>query len=246
MAKPRADDLEELRREVERLRVSDELKERWIALASHELRNPLTVLVSGLGVAKKQMEAGAPVDVKRLITVLDRQVHVLTRLVDDMLDVSRAEAGTISVESEPVPLHQTAKVVVPPLVESSPRHELRLDLDEVVARGDRGRVEQVISNLVRNALRYSPEGGPIRVRTGHRGNAAFFEVTDAGVGFDRAAATKLFQPFGQLKRATTREGGLGLGLYLARELITRMGGTIEGTSPGPGKGATFRFTLPLA
>jgi signal transduction histidine kinase len=103
----------------------------------------------------------------------------------------------------------------------------------------------VVANLVGNAVRYSPGGGRIGLRARRNDGVALVEVRDPGVGFDGAVAAQLFEPFLQLRPATARTGGLGLGLYLARELVARMGGRIWAESEGPGRGATFAFTLPL-
>jgi len=224
----------------------ERLKDRWVALAGHELRSPLQVIKSRVTMTGNALQEGKPVDLPRLLDILGRQVDKLQTLVNDMLDASRAQADTLHVEIAPTPLGALVSRTAELIVSASPKHQLELEIDDVRVMADKARTEQLISNLVTNAVRYSPAGGRIRLRVHLQDGFGLVEVQDEGIGFEATVAQSLFEPFLQLTQETRRDGGLGLGLYLSRELVERMKGRIWASSPGPGKGATFSFTLPLA
>lgn len=224
----------------------ERLKDRWVALAGHEIRSPLQVLKSRIAMASNALAEGRPVELPKLLDILVRQVDRLQTLVNDMLDASRAQAGTLHVEPTPTPLASLVARTAELIVQASPKHSLVLDTEDVTVLADKARTEQLITNLVTNAVRYSPEGGKIHLRVRREADAGLVEVKDEGVGFEPEVAQSLFEPFLQLTQETKRDGGLGLGLYLSRELVERMKGKIWASSPGPGKGATFSFTLPRA
>jgi PAS domain S-box-containing protein len=222
----------------------ERLKDRWVALAGHEIRSPLQVLKSRIAMASNAVAEDRPVELPKLLDILGRQVDRLQTLVNDMLDASRAQAGTLHVDPEPTPLSPLVCRTAELIVTASPKHTLELDTEDVTVMADRARTEQLVTNLVTNAVRYSPEGGRIQIRVRRAEAGGLVEVIDDGVGFEESVAQSLFEPFLQLTQETRRDGGLGLGLYLSRELVERMNGKIWASSPGPGKGATFSFTLP--
>jgi signal transduction histidine kinase len=224
----------------------ERLKDRWVALAGHEIRSPLQVLKARIAMASGALASGRAVDFPVLLRILDQQVNRLQTLVDDMLDVSRAQAGTLDVRVKAVPLTPLVLRAAELIVAASEEHRLSVEAEEVTALLDPSRTEQVITNLLNNSIRYSPDGGEIRVRVTRRQAEALVEVSDSGVGFEPDAAQRLFAPFIQLSRDSKRSGGLGLGLYLSRELVQKMNGRIWARSEGPGRGATFGFSLPLA
>jgi PAS domain S-box-containing protein len=224
----------------------ERLKDRWVGVAGHEIRSPLQVLKARIAMAQGALEAGRPVELAGLLRILEQQVNRLQTLVEDMLDVSRAQAGTLDVKVKASPLTPLVVRAAELIVNSAGAHRLSLEAEEVTALLDPSRLEQVITNLLNNSVRYSPAGGEIRVRVTRRHAEALVEVADAGIGFEPDEAQRLFEPFIQLSRGAGRSGGLGLGLYLSRELVQKMNGRIWAQSAGRGKGATFGFTLPLS
>jgi PAS domain S-box-containing protein len=220
------------------------LKDRWVAVASHELRNFLAVVKIRVDMAARASEKGQPIDLAELLPVLKQSVDELNALLGDMLDLSRAHAGTLPIHAEEIALDALVRRVAEPRFAGSARHTLKLSLEPVVAHADPLRCEQIVQNLVQNAVRYSPSGGEVHLRVQRDGDRARVEVMDAGVGFEPGAAERMFEPFVRLESPPGTEG-MGVGLYLARELVQRMGGRISATSDGIGKGATFKFTLPL-
>jgi len=224
----------------------ERLKDRWVAMAGHEIRSPLHVLKARIAMASQAHQDGYPVDLPALLRILGHQVERLESLVDDMLDVSRAQAGTLAVQPVPAALTPLVTEAAESVVKPSPQHFLQLETEEVMAMLDEARTEQIVTNLLANAVRYSPDGGRITVQVKRLESEALVQVSDEGQGFEPSQAMKLFEPFFQVARAEGRTGGLGLGLYLCRELVHAMRGRIWARSEGRGMGATFAFTLPLA
>jgi len=230
--------------DITRFKQVERLKDQWVAVAGHEMRTPLSVMRLRISQAQRNLQRLQPQDITRLLSLLDDQVERLNTMVNDMLDVSRAQAGTLHVELEVLPLRQLIARVVEVLQHGTTAHELRMDIPECRVRCDRVRTEQVLANLINNAIRYSNSGYiDVRVKTSNL--EALIEVQDQGRGLAEDQIPHLFEPFTRVEHDATREGGLGLGLYLARELVTRMGGRIWAASPGPDLGATFTFSLPF-
>ncbi|GAC1359709.1 MAG: hypothetical protein NVSMB47_12480 [Polyangiales bacterium] len=223
----------------------EHLKDRWVAVASHEIRNFLAVMKIRVDMAQRATSKDRPVDLPETLSVLGQSVDGLNALVSDMLDLSRAQAGTLPIQPIDVPVDALVRKVVDPLLAGSPGHSVELDLQPTTALVDPLRCEQVLHNLIGNALRYSPAGGRITVTVDSVDGYARVRVVDPGIGFEPGVAESLFDPFVRLSNLSSASTGLGVGLYLARELVHRMGGSIGATSAGLGKGATFRFTLPL-
>jgi CheY-like chemotaxis protein len=181
--------------------------------------------------------------------VLDRQTSHLTRLVDDLLDVSRIASGKITLKTEPL---EMAVVLDRALESSRPLLEARGHQLEVSAPPDGARVEgdltrlaQVFLNLINNAAKYTPPGGRIRVSLEHTGNQAMVRVRDNGMGMAPDLTARVFEPFVQGERGLERsEGGLGVGLTLVRALVEMHGGTVTASSEGPGRGSEFVVRLP--
>jgi signal transduction histidine kinase len=226
--------------------LSDALRTRdaFLTMASHELKTPLTPL-------KLQVEqilrarAEVPPPVAKAADAIRRQVLRLTVLVNTLLDVSRVNAGRLRMEPEPLDLAALVREVASGFSAASEadRGRIRLDADEAV-RGswDRLRLEQVVTNLVSNALKYG-EGKPVSIRVARRGGAAELVVCDQGIGISSEEQRLIFERF-ERGRAARGYGGFGLGLWISREIVTALGGTIEVESAA-GAGATFRVTLPL-
>lgn len=231
----------------EALREEDRRKSEFIAILSHELRNPLTPIVYALPVIGR-----APLDAEaaRALAVVRRQMSHLGRLVDDLLDISRINSGKVELRREVVPLQQVVRAVVEnlgPLVEAS-RHRLEVLLPEtpLLVEADPHRLAQVLTNLLTNAARYTPGGGRISVRARQEDGRAVLWVRDTGIGIPPDQLPRLFEMFQQIHQEEGPRGGLGIGLALARRLVVMHGGTIEAFSEGTGRGAEFVVTLPLA
>ena len=224
-------------------------KDRFLAALSHELRNPL----APLSVAAELL--GQPnLDAERLLKtrhVIRRQVDLMARLVDDLLDVARVTQGKLQLKRETVRFHaliDSAIESVRPVIERK-QHTLAVDLDptDPWLDADPVRLEQAIANLLVNAAKYTDPGGLIRVETKLEGDVLFMHVKDNGIGLKPQAQSGLFEMFAQDADAFQKaEGGLGVGLYLVRQLIGLHGGEVQAYSEGPGRGSTFIVRLPIA
>jgi PAS domain S-box-containing protein len=229
------------------MREADRRKDEFLALLSHELRNPLAPILTAAQLIQLRGEAVAP----RLTEVILRQAHHLVRLVDDLLDVSRVARGKVTLAMKPLELANVvakAVEVTGPLFEQR-RQELYLSVPTqgLPVEADEVRLAQVISNLLTNAARYTPPGGRVDVIGAREDNEIVLRVRDNGIGIDPALLPDLFDMFVQGTRGPDRsEGGLGLGLSLARTLTMLHGGTVTAHSDGPGRGSEFTVRLPAS
>jgi PAS domain S-box-containing protein len=225
-------------------------KDEFLAMLAHELRNPLAPISAAAQVLR--IAPGDPGKVRNFADVIARQVNHMTALVNDLLDVSRVTRGMVQYEKTEVDLRSvilSAAEQVHPLVEAR-RHALALELDSggvpVTLLGDRARLIQVFANLLANAAKYTPAGGRITVALQVRAARALVTVTDNGSGIEAALLPQVFDLFTQGARTPDRaQGGLGLGLALARTIVLAHGGRIVAHSDGPGKGSSFSVQLPL-
>jgi len=235
--------------ERQRAEEANRLKDDFLATVSHELRTPLTAM---LGWMKMLRSGRLPVEkhAKALETV-DRNAQAQAQLVEDLLDVSRIISGKLRLDTQPVELVdviQAALESVRPAADAKDI-QLHLELGTVGSRvmGDPGRLQQVVWNLVSNAVKFSPGGSRVRVLLERGDGAAEVTVVDEGPGIPADFLPHLFERFTQLEGGTTRRhGGLGLGLAIVRHLVELHGGTVRAASDGPGRGATFTVRLPLA
>jgi PAS domain S-box-containing protein len=222
-------------------------KDEFLAMLGHELRNPLSPILTALQLMKLRGEVGS----ERERTVIERQVTHLTRLVDDLLDVARIARGRVELKTELVEL---AEIVAKAIEMASPLLEQRTHLLTVnVPRqglrveGDPTRLSQVISNLLTNAAKYTPPGGNISIRAEQVDADVLVSVRDNGIGITPDVLPHIFDLFVQERQALDRsQGGLGIGLTIVRNLVERHGGSISARSDGPGKGSEFSLRLPLA
>jgi PAS domain S-box-containing protein len=238
-----------LQRQAEALREAERRKNEFLAMLGHELRNPLAPLCSGLEVMR--LAGGDAGAVERARTMMERQLAQMVRLVDDLLDVSRITRGKLQLRRERVDLagvDQSALEGSRPLVEAS-GHRLTVSLppEPVELNADPMRLAQVLANLLTNAAKYTERGGDIRLTAERKGGEVAVSVRDTGIGIAAEHLPRLFEMFSQAAPALEKsQGGLGIGLSLARGLAEMHGGTIEARSDGPGKGSEFVVRLPLA
>jgi signal transduction histidine kinase len=235
------------------LRAAVAVREQFLSIASHELRTPLTPLRACMEVLLRQVDSGRPPEPERTRATLQRglrQVDRLTRLVGDMLDVTRLQAGRFTLQRTRVDLAGLAREVVERVRQSPAGAAAALHLEvpgggAVVGSWDEQRLEQVLTNLVENALRYSPPPARVRVHVRQEGAGAVLEVQDAGIGVPAESLGRLFTPFFRADNAAAHHaGGVGLGLSICREIVERHGGRIEVHSEGAHRGTLFRVHLP--
>jgi len=235
-----------LHRALERLREFDRLKDEFIAVISHELRTPLT---SVYGAALTLQKRDVDKDVQdALLQIVSDEAGRLARLLDDALSASRLHAERETFEIAPIDGAEVARAVVDAARSRLPEG---LELEFVSLNGlrpvaaDRDKLRQVLVNLMENAIKYSPDGGKIEIRVDRAGPAMRFTVRDEGIGIAPEEQSRIFERFHRLDPNMTRGvGGTGLGLYICRELVQRMGGRIWVNSR-EGSGSTFSFDLPL-
>ncbi|WP_197041169.1 ATP-binding protein [Chondromyces apiculatus] len=224
-------------------------KDQFFSMISHELRSPLTVV---LGWAQ-MLQAGVvkPEHVPRAIEMIDRNARLQARLVDDLLDTSRVLSGKLGLEKEPMPLCVVVERAVAELSPGAAAKHLTLEGPTEVGTpamilADPKRMEQVVANLIGNALKFTPEGGTISVTVGRRGSMAFLEVADTGQGIEEELLPHIFEPFRQgVGNDSRRHGGLGLGLAIVRHLVEAHEGTIHAESAGRGHGTKMVVEIPL-
>ncbi|HYH45943.1 MAG TPA: HAMP domain-containing sensor histidine kinase, partial [Thermoanaerobaculia bacterium] len=244
----------ELRARAEALAEADRRKDEFLAMLAHELRNPLGAIANASHVLGQG--STAPAATGRAVAVIQRQINHLVRMVDDLLDVSRITRGKVELQRERLDLAEVVGQAVEstrPAIEAR-RHELqvRLPAEPIVLEADRTRLEQVVSNLLRNAAKFTEPGGRIEVEvkktaeTPETPEMAEVAVRDNGSGIAPELLPRVFDLFTQGEQALDRTGaGLGIGLTLVHSLVVLHGGHVEVQSAGPGRGATFTVRLPV-
>jgi len=240
-------DIDDRKRAEEALVEADRHKDEFLATLAHELRNPLAPIRNSLHILKGH-EADRTLS-EPLWEMMERQVYNMTRLVDDLMDISRINWGKIELRAEDVDLVSIIRRAVAaslPFLEER-QHELRLQLPDEPIRlgGDPTRLEQILDNLLNNAAKYTDPGGRIRLAAAREGDCAVIRVRDTGIGIEPEMLAKVFGLFVQVERRLDRsKGGLGIGLSLVRQLVEMHGGTIQAHSEGPGRGSEFVVRLP--
>jgi PAS domain S-box-containing protein len=242
-------DITDRKHDEQTLQEADRRKNDFLATLAHELRNPLAPIRNAVELLR--MKSQLPVDKRGPAEVIDRQTRALTRLVDDLLDISRITQNRLELRREPASLTAIVEAAIEssrPLIDSG-GHRLDVSLPDepIVLLADVTRVAQVISNLLNNAARYSDKKGQIHVNVTREGSEAVIKVSDEGIGIPASMLNRVFEMFVQVDRAHERgRGGLGVGLSLSRQLVEMHGGSITAHSPGPGLGSTFEVRLPIA
>jgi signal transduction histidine kinase len=229
------------------LREADRRKDEFLAMLAHELRNPLAPISAGAQLL--QSGHAGPEAVQRTAGIIVRQVHHLTRLVDDLLDVSRVTRGLVTLARAPLDI---ANVVADAVEQSEPlmksrqhRFEVALPETPLVVSGDHKRLVQVLVNVLNNAAKYTPPGGAIKLTVSADNGRAKLTVSDNGIGMTPELRGRVFDLFAQADRNSDRsQGGLGLGLALVKSLVELHGGTVIVDSDGEQQGSTFTISLP--
>ncbi|MDQ3026788.1 MAG: ATP-binding protein [Pseudomonadota bacterium] len=222
------------------LREANRSKDEFLATLSHELRNPLAAI--SMSAPLLRSNPGNEGLVLKTADVLERQSAQMTHLVEDLLDLSRVTFGKISVFPAPMDLAVAAERLFSTWQSAGRfgRHEVRLDTSPAWISGDAPRIEQIIGNLLDNALKFTPPGGRIAIRVAREGATSRLEIADSGTGLPLEIAHSLFDAFVQGEQALDRpSGGLGIGLALVRKLVEMHAATVEALSEGTGRGATF-------
>jgi two-component system sensor histidine kinase VicK len=236
-------------RDISPVREAQRRKDHFLAVLAHELRNPLAPIRAALSLFGRE---GVTHDqLARVVAIAERQMVQMTRLLDDLLDVSRLATGKVELRKERLDLRVMGRQAVEaarPLVEAK-AHELRVEItDEPLPMdADPVRIAQILNNLIANAAKYTDAGGKIELVLRRDGAMGVVHVSDNGIGFSPEFQQRLFTLFSQDDAATARAtGGLGIGLALVREFVERHGGSVSASSPGPGRGSRFTVRLPLA
>jgi PAS domain S-box-containing protein len=238
---------QDLRQSEEALRVADRRKDEFLALLAHELRNPLAPIRYALAANRKPGKT--PEQQKRAEEIIERQITHMSRLLDDLLDVSRITRSTLELKKSPTELTTvigSAIETARPILDTK-QHNLSLDLPKhaVPLEADAVRLSQVFSNLLINAAKYTDPGGQIQLRAAREGSDIVVTIRDNGIGIPADMMPRLFDMFSQAQTALGRaEGGLGIGLSLVRGLVTLHGGSVKAHSHGPGTGSEFVVRLP--
>ncbi len=230
------------------LRRADQRKDEFLATLGHELRNPLAPLVTGLHL----LRSSSPDEprLKGITSVMERQLHHLVRLVDDLMEVSRITRGLVEILHEPVDLVVAVRAAIDtsrPGLDAA-GHALVVDVpgEPITVSGDTVRLTQVFANLLTNAAKYTNSGGKIWLTVTREGGAARVSVRDNGIGIPPAQLESVFDMFMQVDRSNRRaQGGLGIGLTLVRTLVGMHGGRVHARSAGPGAGSEFVVELPV-
>jgi signal transduction histidine kinase len=223
-------------------------KDRFIAVLSHELRAPLAPLLAA--VPALESDAGrSPEKLAKLAEMIKRNVLREARLIDDLLDVSRIASGKVALQREPTDVHAIARealeMAAPEAVARRQALSVELEASHHRVDGDPARLRQVFTNLLKNAVKFTPDGGHIAVRSWNNGDLVVVEVSDDGVGIEPGALSRIFDSFEQAQRMAAG-GGLGLGLAISRGMVELHGGRISAHSPGSGRGSRFLVELPAS
>jgi PAS domain S-box-containing protein len=241
-------DITELITSQEALVEADRRKDEFLATLAHELRNPLAPIRNGMHILRLMGDSNP--DTEQTYEIMERQVNHMVRLVDDLLEISRITRGQIELRKEQVELAAVIRIAVEiskPLIADF-EHQLTISLppEPLTLDADPVRLEQIISNLLNNAAKYTDPGGQISLTAQRENDHVAVSVRDSGIGISRDMMSRIFEMFTQIERSGHRvQGGLGLGLTLVRTLVELHGGTVEVQSEGPGKGSEFIVRLPL-
>ncbi|AEG93645.1 hybrid sensor histidine kinase/response regulator [Ramlibacter tataouinensis] len=237
---------EALRAAKEQAERANQAKDRFLAVLSHELRTPLTPIATAASLLERT--ATVPDKYRELLPMIRRNVALEARLIEDLLDLTAISAGKVSLRLGPVDMHRLVHGVVDMVSEQIAERQLRLTLElrapNPMVQADEARIQQVVWNLLRNAIKFTPHGGQVVVRTESDRRWFTLGCTDTGIGIDPEALPRIFQAFEQADQEVSQHyGGLGLGLAIARGLVAEHKGELCASSQGRGHGATFTLKL---
>jgi PAS domain S-box-containing protein len=244
-------DLTARKRVEEELLLANERKDRFLATLSHELRNPLAPIANAVHILRRARPSHDDDAGGKALLIIERQVRHMKRLVDDLLDMARINMGKVCLQREEVdlrPIVLSAIEATRPLIDKrSHQFELVIDAAPIRLYADGVRVEQMLTNLLSNAAKYTGEGGRIALHAQREGDRAVIRVRDNGIGIAPEMLPRVFEPFVQAQSARSyADGGLGIGLALVREFAQMHGGSVDVSSAGPGAGSEFVLVLPIA
>ena len=227
------------------------VKDEFLATLSHELRTPLSAILGWTQILLKGNNDTAPVDQRRAIEVIDRNARAQVQLIDDLLDLSRIMAGKVRLDLQQVSMPDVVQKAVASAMPAAHAKDIRvrslLDPSNTVVTADGGRLQQVVWNVLSNAIKFTPKGGQVQVLLQRVNSHIELSVADSGIGIPASFLPLVFDRFSQRDSSTTRaHGGLGLGLAICKQLVELHGGTIRATSAGEGHGSTFIVELPVS
>jgi two-component system sensor histidine kinase VicK len=247
LAEERRGEIEALRLRLERMTALDKLKTDFMNLTTHELRSPLAIVYGYLCMIQSGVLGDLSAELQEAISSSVQSVELMMQLVAELVEMARLDEDNLSdLPREEVDLADVVSEAAG-RVRSSSRHQLRLEVgaEPVLVRGERSQLLRVFTNLVDNAMKYSPQGGEVLVSLRRRASQAIVEVTDHGIGIPAPAMERLFTRFGRIVTSANQGiAGTGLGLYLCREMVRRSGGDVTAASV-EGRGSTFAVRLPL-
>ena len=226
------------------------IKDEFLATLSHELRTPLSSILGWTQILLKGL-ATSPADQRRAIEVIDRNAHAQVQLIDDLLDLSRIMTGKLRLDLQQVAVLDVVQAAIDSAAPAAAAKDIRLrsllDPSRMMVNGDASRLQQVVWNLLTNAIKFTPKGGQIQVLLQRVNSHIELSVADSGIGIPENFIDRVFDRFSQRDSSTTRvHGGLGLGLAICKQLVELHGGVIHATSPGEGQGSTFFVELPVS
>lgn len=231
----------------DQLKLEHRRKDEFLATLAHELRNPLAPIRTGLEIIKRDPSGDAA---KQARDMMERQLTHLVRLIDDLLDISRISLGRLELKKTSITLQSIIDTAIEgstPFFEANKQTlHTHIPSNTITLMGDLTRLSQIISNLLNNAAKYTPAGGVISLDASTEDSKVTIAVSDNGAGIPSEMLEGIFDMFGQVDQTLDRaQGGLGIGLALVRKLVELHEGTVKAESTGPGKGSTFRITLPI-
>jgi signal transduction histidine kinase len=234
-------------RDITRFREAEEIKTTFVSVISHELKTPIALIKGYVGTLRRQDVTWEPAVVDDSLAVIEEEADHLTDLVENLLDATRLQAGALNMNFSDTSLEALAKRIADRFRTQSDRHKIVVDFppDFPVIMGDETRLAQVLSNLISNAIKYSPDGGEIAIRGEIRPDQIIISVSDQGPGIDAEDIPHIFERFYRATSAARNTKGTGLGLFLAKAVVDAHGGKIW-VDPAPREGARISFSLPRA
>ena len=226
---------------------ANKTKDHFLAVLSHELRTPLMPVMMAVHLLRRDRTLSD--SARDALEMIERNVQIEAHFIDDLLDVTRIVRGTLEIVTAPLDLHDAIRHAVEVSASDLESKRQRLTVELKAKKhgvlGDATRLQQLFWNLLKNASKFTPAAGEIRVSSRNERGRIIVEVSDNGVGFEPEAVTRIFQAFEQASAEVTREfGGLGLGLAISKATADAHGGSLRAHSQGPGQGATFTVELP--